>query len=76
MNALNISLDTLRPDRFEALARRGGHGRVLAAIEEAVRLGYNPVKVRGLHSSRRVVAVSINDIGCRAGVQQLGGCCR
>jgi hypothetical protein len=47
LSALNISLDTLRPDRFEAMTRRGGHARVLAAIEEALRLGYDPVKVRG-----------------------------
>jgi len=46
LNALNISLDTLRPDRFEALTRRQGHARVLGAIEEALRLGYDPVKVR------------------------------
>ncbi|GBF99286.1 hypothetical protein Rsub_12046 [Raphidocelis subcapitata] len=45
LSALNISLDTLRPDRFEALTRRGGHARVLAAVEEALRLGYDPVKV-------------------------------
>ncbi|GFR43833.1 hypothetical protein Agub_g4954, partial [Astrephomene gubernaculifera] len=45
LNAVNISLDTLRPDRFEQLARRGGHGRVMEAIRTAVELGYDPVKV-------------------------------
>ncbi len=45
LNALNISLDTLRPDRFEVLTRRQGHSRVLGAIEEALRLGFDPVKV-------------------------------
>ncbi|KIZ00996.1 Molybdopterin biosynthesis protein CNX2 [Monoraphidium neglectum] len=45
LNALNISLDTLRPDRFEALTRRAGHGKVLASIEEALRLGFAPLKV-------------------------------
>ncbi|KXZ52967.1 hypothetical protein GPECTOR_8g34 [Gonium pectorale] len=45
LSAVNISLDTLRPERFEALARRPGHGRVMEAIRTAVGLGYDPVKV-------------------------------
>ncbi len=45
LSAINISLDSLRPDRFETLTRRRGHQRVLAAIDTALRLGYNPVKV-------------------------------
>ncbi len=45
LSAINISLDTLRPDRFEALTRRRGHERVLAAIDSALALGYRPVKV-------------------------------
>jgi cyclic pyranopterin phosphate synthase len=45
LNLLNISLDTLRPDRFEAMTRRKGHSRVLDTIYKAVELGYNPVKV-------------------------------
>ncbi|KFM22739.1 Cyclic pyranopterin monophosphate synthase, mitochondrial [Auxenochlorella protothecoides] len=42
---LNISLDTLRPDRFVTLTRRQGHARVLASIQEAIAQGYDPVKV-------------------------------
>ena len=45
LSALNISLDTLQPARFEVLARRQGHARVLKAIDTAVELGYDPVKV-------------------------------
>ena len=45
LNLLNISLDTLRADRFEAMTRRKGHSRVLDTIYKAVQLGYNPVKV-------------------------------
>ncbi|KAF8071251.1 CNX2 [Scenedesmus sp. PABB004] len=45
LDALNISLDTLRPERFEALTRRRGHARVLDTIHTAVGLGYDPVKV-------------------------------
>ena len=47
---LTVSLDTLRPDRFEAVTRRPGLDRVLGAIEAAQRAGYaigtaRPLKV-------------------------------
>ena len=48
LNLLNISVDTLRPDRFESMTRRRGHERVMAAIHHAVSLGYDPVKVPSL----------------------------
>ncbi|KAG2498518.1 hypothetical protein HYH03_003769 [Edaphochlamys debaryana] len=45
LTAVNVSLDTLRPERFEVLARRPGHGRVMESIRTAVGLGYDPVKI-------------------------------
>ena len=42
---VNISLDTLVPAKFELLTRRNGHDRVLRSIREAVKFGYDPVKV-------------------------------
>lgn len=45
LSAVNISLDTLKPERFERLARRPGHAKVMASIRTAVELGYDPVKV-------------------------------
>ncbi|KAF9587248.1 hypothetical protein IFM89_039529 [Coptis chinensis] len=45
LNALNISLDTLVPAKFEFMTRRKGHERVLESINAAAELGYNPVKV-------------------------------
>lgn len=48
MSLLNISLDTLQPDRFVAMTRRQGHDRVLATIHQAVELGYDPVKVNAV----------------------------
>ena len=45
LNALNISLDTLKPDRFERMTRRRGLQRVLNSIWQAVELGFSPVKV-------------------------------
>jgi cyclic pyranopterin phosphate synthase len=45
LTALNISLDTLVPAKFEFLTRRKGHERVMDSINAAIDLGYNPVKV-------------------------------
>lgn len=42
LDSLNISLDTLRKDRFEKITRRKGWERVIAGIDLAVQLGYRP----------------------------------
>uniref|UniRef100_A0A1B6HQV5 Molybdenum cofactor biosynthesis protein 1 n=1 Tax=Homalodisca liturata TaxID=320908 RepID=A0A1B6HQV5_9HEMI len=53
VNLLNISLDTLKPERFEQITRRKGWQRVIAGIDLAVQLGYTPkvnvVVMRGLN---------------------------
>ncbi len=41
----NISLDTLREDRFAAIARRPGLDRVLAGIDAALAAGLGPIKL-------------------------------
>ena len=45
LRRVNISLDTLRADRFEAIARRPGLERVLAGIDAAFAAGLAPVKL-------------------------------
>ncbi|MGA8574685.1 MAG: GTP 3',8-cyclase MoaA [Candidatus Cybelea sp.] len=45
LRRVNLSLDTLRADRFEAIARRPGLDAVLHAIDAAVASGLAPVKV-------------------------------
>ncbi|MDX1546290.1 MAG: GTP 3',8-cyclase MoaA [Rhodothermales bacterium] len=45
VNLLNVSLDTLRADRFEAVTRRRGFAVVMRAIDAALAAGYEPVKV-------------------------------
>jgi cyclic pyranopterin phosphate synthase len=45
LTRVNVSLDTLREDRFEAIARRPGLDRVLAGIEAAFAAGLGPVKL-------------------------------
>jgi cyclic pyranopterin phosphate synthase len=45
LRRVNVSLDTLREDRFAAIARRPGLDRVLRGIDEAIDAGATPVKV-------------------------------
>ncbi|CAH2109281.1 unnamed protein product [Euphydryas editha] len=45
LRALNLSLDSLRPERFEAMARRPGLPKVLASMDLALQLGFDSVKV-------------------------------
>ncbi len=45
LKRVNVSLDTLRADRFETIARRPGLDRVLRGIDAAIAYGLAPVKV-------------------------------
>ena len=45
LGRVNISCDSLRADRFEALTRRDELANVLAGIDAAVDAGFDPVKV-------------------------------
>jgi len=55
LNRINISLDTLDPERFEAMTRRDELHNVLAGIDAAVEAGFDPVKVN------TVVERGVND---------------
>src|SRR5207302_3717325 len=48
LRRINISLDTLTPERFKQLTRREGLERVLAGIFAAKRAGFDPVKVNAV----------------------------
>ncbi len=52
---INVSVDTLRPERFEAITRGGRLSDVLAGIEAAVRIGLAPIKLN------TVVMRGVND---------------
>lgn len=45
LRRVNISLDTLREDRFFAIARRPGLARVLAGIRTSIDAGLSPIKL-------------------------------
>ncbi len=56
LSRVNVSLDTLKPDRFKAITRSGFPlGDVLDGIEAARKAGLNPVKIN------QVVMAGIND---------------
>lgn len=43
---LNVSLDSLRPDRVDAIARRpGSYARIVAGLDAAERVGFDPIKI-------------------------------
>jgi GTP 3',8-cyclase len=59
LDRINVSLDTLRPETFRALARRDRLGDVLAGLAAAAATGLAPVKVnavlmRGLNEDEAV----------------------
>jgi cyclic pyranopterin phosphate synthase len=55
LSRINISLDTLRADRFEQMTRRDELANVLAGIDAAVTAGFDPVKMNA------VVERGVND---------------
>jgi cyclic pyranopterin phosphate synthase len=48
LRRLNVSLDTLDPERFRALARRDGLDRVLDGLRVAKEVGFAPIKVNAI----------------------------
>lgn len=45
LNRVNISLDTLKADKFYDITRGGDLNKVIKAIEKCISLGYSPVKI-------------------------------
>jgi len=46
VDRLNVSLDSLRPERVDAIARRpGSHGRIFEGLAAAERVGFAPLKL-------------------------------
>ena len=55
LRRVNISLDSLQPDRFASITRRDGLDQVIVGIDASVRAGMQPVKVN------MVVMRGVND---------------
>uniref|UniRef100_A0A4X2M2H4 Molybdenum cofactor biosynthesis protein 1 n=1 Tax=Vombatus ursinus TaxID=29139 RepID=A0A4X2M2H4_VOMUR len=66
LNAINISLDTLVPAKFEFITRRKGFHKVMEGIHKAIELGFDPVKVncvvmRGLNEDELLDFVALSE---------------
>ncbi len=48
LRRLNVSLDTLDPQRFREITRRGGLDKVLAGLEAAQRVGFERIKINAV----------------------------
>src|SRR5579875_2737358 len=48
LRRINISLDTLDPERFRAISRRDGLEQVLAGIAAAKKAGFSPIKINAV----------------------------
>ena len=71
LRRLNVSCDSLRPERFAAMTRRDQLSRVLDGIDAAIDAGFDPVKVnvvmmRGVNDDE---AVDFARFGRERGVQ-------
>ncbi|XP_019841224.2 molybdenum cofactor biosynthesis protein 1 isoform X4 [Bos indicus] len=66
LSAINVSLDTLVPAKFEFIVRRKGFHKVMEGIHKAIELGYSPVKVncvvmRGLNEDELLDFVALTE---------------
>ncbi|MEU8819181.1 GTP 3',8-cyclase MoaA [Actinoplanes sp. NPDC048796] len=71
LDRVNVSLDTLRPDRFHTLTRRDRHADVLRGLSAAAAAGLTPVKInavliRGVNDDE---APALLDFALRHGYQ-------
>ncbi len=48
LKRVNVSLDTLSPERFRQLARRDRFHEVIAGLEAARRVGFRPIKINAV----------------------------
>jgi cyclic pyranopterin phosphate synthase len=63
LHRINVSLDSLDPDRFHAMTRSQGFDQVIAGIEEALKVGFplkvNVVVLRGMNDSEILTFVEL-----------------
>jgi cyclic pyranopterin phosphate synthase len=48
LHRINVSLDSLRPDRFKEMTKRGDLSEVLAGLDQAKRVGMKPIKINAV----------------------------
>ena len=48
LHRINVSLDTLKPERFRAITQRGDLGQVLEGLQAAKAQGFRPIKINAV----------------------------
>jgi len=71
LHRVTVSLDTLKPERFKALTKRGGHEKVLEGVEAVIRIGFRGLKldtvaIRGFNDDE---LVDLIEYGKRVGAE-------
>jgi GTP 3',8-cyclase len=71
LHRINVSLDTLNPDKYRQITRGGEIENVLKGIAAAVKAGLSPVKINCVieKSSSEPDAVEVNEFGRNNGLQ-------
>ena len=80
LDVINISLDTLDSEKFTAITRRLGFKRVFKAIEDAIELGYDPVKIncvvmRGMNEARACYVACVGSFHSRTTMVRMHANC-
>jgi len=71
LHRINVSLDTLNPDKYRQITRGGEIEKVIKGIEAAVSAGLSPVKINCVivRSSTEPDAVEVAEFGKKHGLQ-------
>jgi len=57
LDSLNVSLDTLDPNRFLLITRLQGWERVMKSLSMALEMGFSPVKVSFLTDAKALASL-------------------
>jgi GTP 3',8-cyclase len=71
LHRINVSLDTLNPEKYRQITRGGEIDKVLKGIETAVKAGLSPVKINCVivKSSSEPDALEVTEYGKKLGLQ-------
>jgi len=71
LQRVNVSLDTMNPDRFREITRIGDIRQVIAGIDEAVKVGLSPVKINCVirNSPEEPDARTVSEFGRSRGLE-------
>jgi len=71
LRRINVSLDTINPEKFKQITRGGNIDDVFKGLEEAKRIGYNPIKLNCVidKSSNEPDAIAVKNYAITNGLE-------